>query len=277
MGLRIATNIPSIAAQRILNVNHDNLNRSLERLSSGMRINRAGDDAAGLAISEKLKANIRSMKQANRNANDGISLIQTAEGAMNEVGNILIRLRELSIQGASDTIGQVERGFIDKEVQGLKSEIDRIANSTEFNGRKLLSGVEQDLDLQVGIHNIPTEDRFTITTESLNSTLAKLGLANVSTMDKESSQRNLAELDAAIEHMNGNRSTLGAFQNRLQSTINNLGIYIENISAANSRIRDTDMAEETTELAKSNILSQANIAVLSQANQSPQMALKLLG
>lgn len=277
MGLRIATNIPSIAAQRTLMINHDNLNRSLEKLSSGTRINRAGDDAAGLAISEKLKGNIRSMKQANRNANDGISLVQTAEGAMNEIGNILIRMRELSIQGASDTIGNVERGFINKEVQGLKAEIDRIANSTEFNGRKLLSGVEQDLDLQVGIHNNPMEDRFTITTEALNSTLNKLGLDNITTESKETSQNNLSELDQAIEHMNGNRAVLGAFQNRLASTINNLNIYTENLSAANSRIRDTDMAEETTELTKSNILSQANISVLAQANQSPMMALKLLG
>jgi flagellin len=277
MGLRIATNIPSIAAQRTLMNNHDNLNRSLERLSSGQRINRAGDDAAGLAISEKLKANIRSMKQATRNANDGISLVQTAEGAMNEIGNILIRMRELSIQGASDTIGDVERGFINKEVQGLKAEVDRISNSTEFNGRKLLSGKEPDLDLQVGIHNNPMEDRFTITTEALQSTLAKLGLEGVSTETKASSQTNLAALDEAIQHMNGNRAILGAFQNRLGSTINNLNIYTENLSAANSRIRDTDMAEETTELTKSNILSQANISVLSQANQSPMMALKLLG
>jgi flagellin len=277
MGLRIATNIPSIAAQRALMTNHDNLNRSLERLSSGQRINRAGDDAAGLAISEKLKGNIRSMKQANRNANDGISLVQTAEGAMNEIGNILIRMRELSIQGASDTIGNVERSFIDKEVQGLKAEVDRIANSTEFNGRHLLSGAENDIDLQIGIHNNPMEDRYTISTESLNSTLEKLGLGDISTREKATSQENLAKLDAAIEHMNGNRATLGAYQNRLASTINNLNIYTENISAANSRIRDTDMAEETTELTKSNILSQANISVLSQANQSPMMALKLLG
>jgi flagellin len=277
MGLRIATNIPSMAAQRTLTINHDNLNRSLERLSSGNRINRSGDDAAGLAISEKLKANIRSMKQANRNANDGISLVQTAEGAMNEIGNILVRLRELSIQGASDTIGDTERGFINKEVQGLKSEIERIATSTEFNGRRLLSGKESDLDIQVGIHNNPLEDRFVISTESLNSTLAQLGLTNVSTATKEMSQKNLVELDEAISHMNGNRSTLGAFQNRLQSTINNLNVYTENLAAANSRIRDTDMAEETTELTKSNILSQANISVLAQANQTATMALKLLG
>lgn len=277
MGLRINTNIQALVAQRALTNNVLNQQRSLERLASGSRINRAGDDAAGLAISEKLKANIRSLKQASRNANDGIGLIQTAEGAMNEIGNILIRVRELSIQAASDTVASTERGFIDKEVQKLKEEIDRIAGSTEFNGRKLLNGTEHDLELQIGIKNSPELDRFKITTASLNSTLDNLGLDTVSTLDKESSQKNLAMLDTAINHLNENRATLGAFQNRLNSTINNLMIYTENLSAANSRMRDTDMAEETSELTKNNILTQATVAVLGQANQNPQAALKLLG
>jgi flagellin len=153
MGLRIATNVQSLAAQRFLSNNHEMQNRSLERLSSGSRINRAGDDAAGLAISEKLKANIRSLRQAGRNANDGVSLIQVAEGSMNEISNILIRLRELSIQSSSDTIGDTERAFVDKEVQHLKSEIDRISNVTEFNGTKLLNGTSQTMDIQVGVNN----------------------------------------------------------------------------------------------------------------------------
>lgn len=276
MGLRIATNIPAIAAQRTLGITHDNLNRSLEKLSSGSRINRAGDDAAGLAISEKLRANIRSMKQATRNANDGVSLIQTAEGAMNEIGNILIRLRELSIQGASDTIGDVERGFINKEVQSLKDEINRISESTEYVGTKLLDGTAPPLDVQIGIHNVPGLDRFVIDTHALTSTTDALGVQEVSTASKESSQQNLNPIDEAISHLNGNRATLGALQNRLQSAINNLGIYTENISAAFSRIRDTDMAEETSELTKQNILSQAGVSVLSQANTTPQSALKLL-
>ena len=277
MGLRIATNIQAIAAQRFLGTNHDNQNRALERLSSGSRINRAGDDAAGLAISEKLKASIRSMKQATRNASDGVSMIQVSEGAMNEVSNILVRLRELSIQAASDTIGDQERGFINKEVQQLKAETDRIANSTEYNGTKLLNGTSPDLDIQVGLNNNPSIARFTYGSKELMTSLDSLGLGNVTTETKEGAQNNLAALDGAINHVNNNRATLGALQNRLFSTINNQNIYRENLEAANSRIRDTDMAEETTELTKNNILTQANISVLSQANQNPMMALKLLG
>jgi flagellin len=216
------------------------------------------------------------MKQATRNANDGVSLVQTAEGGMNEIGNILIRLRELSIQGASDTIGDVERGFINKEVQSLKQEIDRISQSIEFDGTKLLDGTTPVMEIQVGAHNNPILDRLIFNTQDLISTASALGVNDVSTETKEMSQNNLEMVDSAITKLNDNRSNLGALQNRLQSTINNLGIYIENISAANSRIRDTDLAEETSELTKQNILSQAGISVLTQANQNPQMALKLL-
>ncbi len=276
MSLRIATNIQSLAAQRALGINNESQNRNLEKLSSGSRINRAGDDAAGLAISEKMKAHIRSMKQAIRNSNDGVSLVQVAEGAMNEVSNIMIRMRELSIQGASDTIGDTERGFIDKEVQGLKSEIDRIAKSTEFNGHKLLDGTTPALDIQIGIHNDPTQDRFTFDTQSLVTSLEKFQLTDVTTMTKEGSQLNLEKLDTAITKLNENRSEIGALQNRLYSTINNSNIYRENLEAANSRIRDTDMAETTAELTKDNILTTATISVLGQANQNPQQALKLL-
>ena len=276
MGLRIATNVQALAAQRSLGTNHELQNRALERLSSGSRINRAGDDAAGLAISEKLKASIRSMKQATRNANDGISMVQVAEGAMNETSNILIRMRELSIQAASDTIGDTERGFVNKEVQALKSEIDRIGNSTEFNGTKLLNGEGPSLDIQVGIKNDPMNDRFQYMTGAFSAKVDALGLNNVSTETKESAQNNLMALDAAITHINENRSSLGALQNRLGSTINGLQVYRENLEGANSRIRDTDMAEETSELTKQNILTQANMSVLAQANQNPQLALKLL-
>jgi flagellin len=276
MGLRIATNTQSLAAQRYLMVNHEEQNKSLEHLSSGSRINKAGDDAAGLAISEKLKASIRSIKQATRNANDGVSLIQTAEGAMNEISNIMIRLRELSIQSASDTIGDTERGFTNKEVQQLKAEIDRISNSTVFNGMHLLNGSSPDLDIQVGIGNDPMVDRFVFGSQTLKTSLDAFGLSGISTATKESSQQNLESLDKAINHINENRATLGALQNRLGSSINNSMIYRENLEAANSRIRDTDMAEETANLTRSNILNQANVSVLGQANQNPQMALKLL-
>lgn len=276
MSLRIATNIQAMGAQRALGLNYQSQNKSLERLASGSRINRAGDDAAGLAISEKLKAHIRSMRQAERNANDGISLVQVAEGAMNEVGNILVRMRELSIQAASDTISDTERGFINKEITHVKDEIDRIAKSTEFNGTKLLDGTGEKLDIQVGIHNNQFNDRLTFNTQEQNTTLEALGITEVSTLTKESSQQNLQMVDGAISKLNEHRAALGALQNRLGSTINNLNIYSENLSAANSRIRDTDMAHETTEMVKYNILTQSNVAMLGQANTNPQLALKLL-
>ncbi len=276
MSLRINTNIQALSAQRYLGINNEAQNRSLEKLSSGTRINRAGDDAAGLAISEKLKGHIRSLKQAGRNANDGISMIQTAEGAMNEVGNIMIRMRELSIQGASDTIGDTERGFIHKEVAQLKDEVDRIAFSTEFNGRKLLNGSEEKLEIQVGLNNDPFNDRFVFDGKGLQVDLQALGLGNISTETKVQAQENLTMLDGAITQINESRANLGALQNRLQSTINNLGIYRENLSEANSRIRDTDMAEESSELVRNNILTSSTIAMLGQANTNPQAALKLL-
>jgi flagellin len=277
MGLRINTNIQALQGQRSLGLNRQAQEKSLEKLSSGSRINRAGDDAAGLAISERLKATTRSLAQAGRNAQDGISLVQVAEGSTNEISNILVRLRELSIQAASDTIGNLERGFVDKEVQSLKSEVDRIANNTEYNGTKLLNGTSKALEIQVGLFNDPSQDRLVFEASNHNLTGNSLGITDISTMTKESSQTNLEKIDNAITTVNEQRASLGAVQNRLQSTINNLTIYRENLSAANSRIRDTDMAEETSELTKQNILTTAGISVLQQANQNPQQALKLLG
>lgn len=278
MGLRIATNIQSMSAQRALSGNKTNQDRSLDRLASGARINRAADDAAGLAISEKLRSNLRSMKQAERNANDGISLIQVAEGGLNEINNMLTRVRELSIQAASDTIGDVERGFVDKEVQHLKSEVQRISDTTEYNGTKLLNGsIEEPLDIQVGINNNPTLDRLQFDTAKLKTSIESLGLGDVATMTKEQAQNNFAFLDSAMQLVNENRASLGALQNRMNSTITNLTTYQENLSAARSRISDTDMAEETSNLVKHNILTQANIAVLGQANGNAKQALQLLG
>ncbi|MGZ3654809.1 MAG: flagellin N-terminal helical domain-containing protein [Bdellovibrionota bacterium] len=276
MGLRIATNVQSMNAQRNLGTSFEKQASSLNKLSSGARITKAGDDAAGLAISEKLKGSIRSMQQANRNANDGISLIQTAEGGINEVSNILLRLRELSVQAASDTVGDVERGFTDKEFQNLKSEIDRISNVTKFNGTSLLNGSGKTLDFQVGIENSPENDRLQYATQATDVTLGHLGLSSTGTASKESAQENLGKIDMAIQAVNENRAGLGALQNRLSSTVNNLSISTENLAAANSRIRDTDMAAETSELTKQSILSQAGTAVLSQANSSQNLALKLL-
>jgi len=277
MGLRIATNTQSLAAQRNLSNNSGAQKASLEKLASGSRINRSSDDAAGLAISEKMKGMIRSVRQDSRNANDGISMVQTAEGSMNEVSNILIRFRELSIQAASDTLGDTERGFIDKEVQQLKSEIGRISQATEFNGHKLLNGEGDVLEIQIGQNNKAGEDRFQYDPSKTNVTLDHLGIAGLRVSDKASAQNNLGVIDEAIKTVVANRSELGAFQNRLQSSVNSLAIYDENLSAANSRIRDVDMASETAELTKQNILTTANVSVLSQANQNNMQALKLLG
>jgi flagellin len=277
MGLRINTNLQALVAQRNLDKNRRAQETSLERLASGNRINRAGDDAAGLAISERIRASTRSLAQAGRNAQDGISMIQVAEGGTNEVSNILVRMRELSIQAASDTIGDKERSFIDKEVQQLRSEINRIAATTEFNGTKLLNGSGEKLDIQVGINNNPFEDRLVFDSSNQNITTGSLGIEGISTASKGAAQENLKKLDDAITKLNENRSALGALQNRLQSTINNISTYRENLDAARSRIQDTDMAAETSELTKSNILAQAGISVLAQANQNPQQAVKLLG
>ncbi len=277
MGLRIATNVQSLSAQRQLNVNNMAQKDALERLSSGSRINRAADDAAGLAISEKMRGQIRSIRQDVRNANDGISMIQTAEGGMSEIGNILVRFRELSIQSASDTLSNDERSFIDKEVQQLKQEVNRISESTEFNGKTLLNGAGDSLSIQVGTGNVPEHDRFAFDSQKINVSTNKLGISNLNTKDRESSRNNLEAIDGAMKSLIENRAELGALQNRLQSVVNNLNVYDENLSTAKSRIRDTDMAAETAELTKSNILTQAGISVLSQANQNNMMALKLLG
>ena len=277
MGLRIMTNIQALTAQRNMGINIDHQKATFEQLASGSRINRAADDAAGLAISEKLKSQIRSIRQAARNSSDGVSMIQVAEGGMNEIGNILTRMRELSIQGASDTIGDTERGFLNKEVQQLKNEVDRISNTTEFNGTKLLTGTSAPLEFQIGTHNNPLLDRFVFDTQTLGTSVSALGLDGLATDTKTGSQENLQMLDNAIEHLSGNRATVGALQNRLQSTIANLGVSKENLENANSRIRDTDFAEASSEMVKNNILTQANTAVLAQANATPQLALKLLG
>lgn len=277
MSLRIATNIASINGQRQLFNTNNNMMRSLERLSSGYRINKAADDAAGLAISENLRAQIRGLKQANRNANDGISMVQVAEGGLSEVSNMLIRMRELSIQSSSDTIGDTERQFTNVEFQQLKSEIQRVSEVTEFNGTPLLSGVGGILDFQIGVHNDPTNDRISFDSSAANATTTSLGVAAETIGSKQGAQLSLDVIDEALVRVNSMRANFGALQNRLTSTINNLNISHENLSAANSRIRDTDVAEESATMAKNNILMQAGVSVLGQANNIPNLALKLLG
>ena len=276
MGFRINTNVPSIATQRNLGIQRDFQDHTMQKLASGERITRAADDAAGLAISEKLKAEIRSTRQAARNTNDGISIIQTAEGGLNEVSNILVRLRELSIQAASDTVGEAERKFSDLEVQHLKAEVSRIADTTKFNGTYLLNGEGKDLEFQVGTGSSPEKDRMLYQVSFTDTKISSLGVDGVSVATKEDAQMNLDKIDQAIGKVSGNRANLGALQNRLTSTVNNLNVTDENLSAANSRIRDADIASETAELAKRNILTQSGTAVLSQANSSGALALKLL-
>ncbi|MEE2670564.1 MAG: flagellin [Bdellovibrionota bacterium] len=276
MGLRINTNVSSLNAQRNLGKTRLDQQKVLEQLSSGQRINRAGDDAAGLAISENLKAQIRGMQQAERNAADGISLVQIAEGGLSEVSSILIRLRELAVQAASDTIGPTERKFLNVEFEQLVAEVDRIANSTEFNRVPLLNGTGAVFDIQIGTRNDPLSDRLTFDASSADVNVAALGLNLASVADKISAQNSLAAIDSSIVSVSGIRADFGALQNRLQSTINNLQVSVENLSAANSRVRDADIASATAELTKSNILMQAGTSVLAQANNSTTSALSLI-
>lgn len=276
MGLRINSNVQSMQAQRSLAKVGREQSTTFAQLSSGQRINKAGDDAAGLAISEKLNAEIRGSAQAARNAGDGISIIQTAEGGLNEVSNILVRLRELSVQAASDTIGDNERNFSDMEFQQLTSELQRISETTEFNGIKLLSGNGDKMDFQVGVNNDPFQDRISFDPSATDATVSKLGLQNAGVQTKSDAQSNLDKIDNALNTVNGNRANLGALQNRLQSTINNLEIKQENMAEANSRIRDTDVAAATADLARTNIIQSAATSVLASANQNPQTALRLL-
>lgn len=236
MGLRIATNTTSLNAQRTLSMTRMGLDKTLEKLASGSRINHAGDDAAGLAISENLRAQLRGMRQARRNALDGISLIQVSEGGLNEISNMLIRLRELAIQAASDTIGDPERAFVDREFQALKQEVDRIANVTQFNGTPLLNGQAGIFEIQVGIRNNPLLDRVVYNGEKADASLDALKMGGESVATKTGSQLTLSVLDDALHRVNSIRADLGAMQNRLQSTITNLMIGEENLATANSRI-----------------------------------------
>ncbi len=277
MGLRVTTNIPSINAQRTLGGSQREVQNSYAQLASGNRINKAGDDAAGLAISETLKGQIRGFRQASRNANDGISLVQTSEGGLNEISNIIVRMRELGVQASSDTVGDRERGMIDVEIQELKQEVQRIAQSTKFGTMPLLDGTGQKYEFQVGVNNDSFVDRIGFDAGKQNATLDALNLGGLNYMQKEGAQDSLAKLDEASIKVNKTRADLGALQNRLQSTVTNLGIQDENLSAANMRIRDTDVAASTAELARNNVLLNANTATLAQANQIGALALKLIG
>jgi flagellin len=279
MGLRINTNVASINAQRNLAESSGRLSGSLEKLSSGKRINRAGDDAAGLATSESLRANMAGLRQATKNASDGISLVQIAEGGLNETTNILVRLRELAIQGASDSVGPLEKGYLDEEYQQLVDEIDRISRTTRFNGQDLLTGEGETgvMDFQVG----PTGEklsRIQFDVSKANATISGNGLdvEGSSVAEKGNAQESLTKIDDAIQKVNGIRAGFGAMQSRFQSAINNSRIAHENQSAAYSRIADTDIAFEASEFTRNLIMTRAATSVLGQSNDYNKLALKLL-
>lgn len=277
MGMRISTNMASLSAQKSMTGSQREIQRSFTQLASGSRITKSSDDAAGLAISENLKSGMRSISQAGRNANDGISLIQTAEGGLGEISNILTRMRELGIQSASDTVSDKERGFLDKEVQQLKAEVQRIAETTKFGNQELINGNGKVYDFQVGINNNPDADRISFDSSESDATISNLGIDGFDFTSKDGAQGALEVLDEAQSNVNGFRANLGALQNRLQATYDNSATMYENISAANSRIRDTDVAQASSELTKNNILLQASTSTLAQANQIPGQALKLIG
>jgi flagellin len=276
MALRINTNPVSLRAQQNLSKAQGALTSNIERLSSGLRINRAGDDAAGSSISSKLSSDTRGLKQASRNTNDAISVIQTAEGAMTEVNGLLTRMRELAVQSANGgTMTSSERTYIDQEFQLLESEINRIVNVTEFNGQKLIDGtMSGGVDFQVGMNNT-TDDRIQLSVADSDSTA--LGLNDDVLTSQTGAQQAINALDTAIQSVATSRGTLGTTQNRLTVTLTNLANMHENLSAANSRIKDVDVAQESASMTRNQILQQAGVAVLAQANSLPQSALSLIG
>lgn len=277
MGMRISTNVASLNAQRSMTGAQREIQKTFSQLSSGSRITKAADDAAGLSISENLKAMGRSLQQASRNANDGISMVQVAEGGLNEISNIMTRLRELGIQAASDTVSDRERGFINSEVKSLTAEVDRISKTSKFSGVNLLDGSGDKFEFQVGIYNDGDLDRIAYDASETNASSSSLGIDSLDYSSKEGAQEALTVIDEAQAKTNGFRANLGAMQNRLVSTVDNLGVNYENLSAANSRIRDTDVALATADLTRNNILMSASVSTLAQANAAPQMDLKLIG
>ncbi len=273
MGIRINTNIGSLNTQRHLYNTTMRFQKSMEKLSSGLRINRAGDDAAGLAISEGLKADIAALDQASRNAADGVSLVQTGEGALDEVSNILVRMKELAEQSLNGTLGDSERTYLDSEYSALTSEIDRISDATEFNGVKLLDGTGGSVNIQVGIGSAAT-DRVAV---DLGDNMDSANLGTGTAVDTATNaQTAIGEIDDAIDNVSSKRADFGAIQNRLESSIRNIGMTAENLSAANSRIRDVDVAKETSVMTSNQILQQAGVSILAQANTTSGLALSLL-
>jgi len=276
MALTIQTNQLALTSQRELGNTERRLHKTIERLATGNRIVNASDDPAGLAISDNMNATVRSLNVAMRNAQDGVSLIQVFEGETTEISNMLIRMRELAMQAANDTYGDRERKMLNNEVMELRDEITRVARTTTYMDRELLAGEQVKLEFQVGVRNDPTRDRITFDPGNTDLRAAGLGVDGVDVLTKENAQNVLEQMDAAIIQVNELRAKIGSSQNRLQTTLNSQGIYRENLLTAKSRIRDADMAVETTELTKETILRNAGVSVLMQANETPRLALKLL-
>lgn len=276
MALTVNTNVSSMTALGHLNRTNSNLESTFSRISSGLRINKAGDDAAGLAVAENLAAEQQSLRQAARNTNDGISVIQTAEGATNEVGDILKRMRELAVQSSSETLANSERAYIQDEYTQLADEINRISSVTNFNGVSLSDGSQTSIDVQVGIFNT-ANDRISISLGDLRATSLGVDTANMSMSSSASAQAALTALDTSIDSINKIRSQFGSAQNRLESSLNNLHAYTENLAGAESRIRDADFAFETAQMSKFQTMQQAGVAILGQANGLTQGALRLIG
>lgn len=273
--MRINTNTASLHGQNALKKSSSEMESSQAKLASGQRITKAADDAAGLAISEKMKAEIRSGRQANRNANDGISLVQTAEGGLSETSSLLTRMKELAMQSATDTLSDTERSMVEGEYQMMQMELDRIASNTQFNGRKLLNGSGEQLEFQVGLSG-QMNNRVGYNSGSIRSDSTALGIAGGSVSSKEGARNVLGTIDRAFDTISGHRAMLGSIQNRLQASSNNLDIFNENMSASNSRIRDVDYAMESANLARNSVVTDAGTAVLAQANIEPKAALKLV-
>lgn len=276
MGLRINTNIASQEVQKNLRANSAQQESEFAKLSSGKRITKSADDAAGLAIAKKLEAETRGLKVASRNANDAISLVQVAEGGLNETSNILTRLRELSVQAASDTVGESERGYLSMEYEQLVQEADRISQTTTFNGRPLLKGEGNVLQFQVGTR-ADSNNQIEFDAGATDASAESLGVGGTSIRGKQDALTNLGVIDQAIERVSGFRSNFGSIQSRLQSSVNNLDVSMVNQEAARSRIEDVDVAESTAKLASVQIKGAAGIATLAQANQLGQGALRLVG
>jgi len=276
MAIRISTNVESVFAQKHLARTQRALRSDMQKLSSGLRITKAADDAAGMGVSEKMRAHISSLKMADRNTQDAISMVQTAEGAASEISSILSRMRELAVESSSAVLQATERAYLETEFDALQAEAERIAQATDFNGLKLTDGTTTTVAVQVGIFNVTVEDRISVSLTAIDTTSLAVNTSAISVSTVAGAQSSIALIDTAMDSLNSARANYGADQNRLSSALRNLENYTENLVEAESRIRDVDFAAATASLTRNQIFQQAGLSVLSQANSSPSAALSLL-